>query len=191
MGGNRIFSVKPFQRKGSVCWILLTCISITMLSSAELRAEFALGVYGGKAWTLDSDVKLHKPGGTRLTFNDVSWTDESFESPIYYGARLTYWIDSKPNWGVEAEFIHAKMVAELDETVAVNGTRNGVTVSGRERLGQSFGHLEFSHGLNLLMLNAKYRWSSKGGSETNLLGKIQPYLGLGRRNGDSTCRGLY
>ncbi len=179
MNNYYLFSLRRPPLKAALPWILLTCLSLTILTSTNVRAEFALGAYGGKAWTLDSEVRLDQPGGTNLTFNDVSWNDESFKSPIYYGARLTYWLESKANWGFEAEFIHAKMVAELKDTVAVKGTRNGMTVSGSERLSNTFDHLEFSHGLNLLMFNARYRWFPTGRREDNLLGRIQPYLGLG------------
>jgi len=142
-------------------------------------AEVVVSVYGGVADTLDTDVKLSQPGGTDLTFSDVSWTDKSFEGPIYYGLRLNYWFKELSSWGVGVDFTHAKMYAELDDTVNVSGTRAGAPVAGAEPLGNTFQELTFSHGYNLLTLNGMYRWSPKGVRDDTFLGRLQPYAGLG------------
>ena len=142
-------------------------------------AEFAIGLYAGSTRTIDSDVELSRPGGTELTFSDVSWDDESFDSPIYYGFRLTYWFDNSPNWGIAADLNHIKMVADLNQTVNASGTRNGSPVSGSERLGDTFSSLQFSHGVNLATLNGMYRWFPKGERDDTLLGRMQPYVGVG------------
>ena len=81
----------------------------------------------------------------------------SFRSPIYYGLRPSYWIKEAPQWGLALDFTHAKMYAELQGTVTVSGTRNSVPVRTRERVGETFGELNLSHGYNLLTLNALYR----------------------------------
>lgn len=148
--------------------------------SAPAAAEFVLGAYGGFASTFDSDVDLYRADGTSLRYKDVSWTDESFTSPPYYGLRLGYWMERAPRWGLAAEFTHAKMVAELDRAVTVRGTRGGAAVDGVERLGDSFDNLEFSHGHNLLTLNGMYRWLPRDGrGGDTLAGRVFPYASLG------------
>jgi len=147
----------------------------------EARAEFFLSGYLGVSSTQDSDVELVRPGGTNLTFSDVSWDDDSFASPMYYGVRAGYWFKNSPNWGMAIDFTHAKMYAELDSTVGVSGTRSGTPVSGQQRLRETFEVLEFSDGHNLLTLNGMYRWMGLGASDQDFLNRLQPYVlaGLG------------
>ncbi len=129
--------------------------------------------------TLDGDVRLARPGGTDLAFAGVSWADESFVSSIYYGYRVTYWLPGEPNWGLVLDFTHAKMYADLSETVPVCGTRDGTPVSGGEPLSDTFQGLSFSHSHNWLSFNAFYRWFPKGARDSTFAGRLQPYGGLG------------
>jgi opacity protein-like surface antigen len=154
-------------------------LPLTLLGPGEAEAQFAVGVYGGLAETMNSDVRLVQPGGTDLTFGAVAWSGESLKSPIYYGLRLTYWFGSRGAWGLALDFTHAKMYAQLEETVAISGTRDGAPASGSEPLGDTFDALSFSHGHNWLTVNALYRWFPKGGRDSSPLGRLQPYAGLG------------
>ncbi len=165
---NRIFFI-----------FLLTVIFGVFVFAFTAHAEFVVSVYGGVADTLDTDVKLSQPGGTDLTFSDVSWTDKSFEGPIYYGLRLNYWFKESNGWGVGVDFTHAKMYAELDDTVNVSGTRAGTPVAGAEPLRNTFQELTFSHGYNLFTFNGMYRWFPNGVRDDTFLGRLQPYVGLG------------
>ena len=154
---------------------------LVMGSMGAARAELFISGYLGKASTLDSDVELTRPGDTNLTFSDVSWEDDSFYNPLYYGYRLGYWFKNQPRWGVAIDFTHAKMYGELEKTVDVSGVRNGTPVSGQERLDDTFESLSFSHGHNLLTLNGMYRWMDLGTSPEEFLNRLQPYIlaGLG------------
>jgi lipid A oxidase len=158
---------------------LLTAIVATTAFTVNARAEFVMTAYGGAINTMDADVKLSRPGGTDLTFSDVPWSDKSFEGPIYYGLRLSYWFSEDKNWGVCMDFTHAKMYAQLNDTVNVTGTRAGVPVTGTEPLNNTFKELSFSHGYNLLTFNGTYRWFPKGSRDNTFLGRLQPYVGLG------------
>ena len=122
------------------------------------QAEWMVSLYGGIAHTFDSDVKLNEMADTDLDFHGVSWDDDSFKEPQYFGLRLTYWLDRQSPWGLAVDFAHAKMIAELDARVAVTGRRGGELVDATEALGDSFVNLEFSHGHNLLTANILYRW---------------------------------
>ena len=138
--------------------------------SNPAAAEFQIGVYGGWNESFDSDVHVTQPGGTNLEFGDISWDGVSFESPPYYGIRGTYWFNSSPNWGLMLDYTHAKVEAEASETVAVNGTLSGEPFNGTVKTGSFFDILEFTDGLNLLLLNGVYRWPHE---------HWVPYVGLG------------
>ena len=170
---------KPNRNNTIFLIFLLTAFCFVLLFTGTVHAEFVVSAYGGVADTMDADVKLSQPGGTDLTFSNVSWTDESFEGPIYYGLRLNYWFEKSPSWGVCVDFTHAKMYAKLDNTVNVSGTRDGVPVAGAEPLRNTFKELSFSHGYNLLTFNGMYRWFPKGTRDDTFFGRLQPYVGLG------------
>ena len=149
------------------------------LLTSTAHAEWVLSLYGGFAHTPDTDLEFAEPSGTDLTFKDISWEDESFSDPPYFGMRLTYWIDRSPNWGLAVDFTHAKMVANLDQSVRVTGTRNGMPVDTVEPLSNTFSDLELTHGHNLLTANLLYRWFLQPRGSPSLLGRLQPYLGAG------------
>lgn len=147
------------------------------LSPLSVQAEWTLSLYGGVAYTLDSDVTLKASGDTHLTYHSVSWDDDSFAEPQYFGLRLTYWLSRQSPWGLAVDFTHSKMIAELDDAVSVNGRRGGEIVNTTEVLGDSFLKLEFSHGHNLLTANLLYRWLAQ--RQPSWLGRLEPYIGLG------------
>jgi lipid A oxidase len=161
-----------------VALTLLAC-ALVVFSTVTATAQPAISVYGGLAHTFAADVSLVQPGGTDLTFAGVSWTSESLESPPYYGLRLSYWLGRTARWGVAIDFTHAKMYADLEQSVAVSGRRAWAPVNGSERLGDTFSALSISHGHNLLTLNGMYRWFAKGERDPTLLGRLQFYGGLG------------
>lgn len=132
--------------------MLLAAASVVFLAvPGAARAEFLLGIYGGISGTLDSDVDVES-GATDLTLDDVPFDGESFDSPIYYGVRGTYWLEGMPSYGVMLDFTHAKAVADEGE------------------IAPTFDELQFSHGLNTLTLNGLYR---------HPLSWITPYAGVG------------
>lgn len=65
----------------AVLWIGM---GLLMIGSSPLsaQAEWMLSLYGGIAYTLDSDVAVRETGGTDLTFHDVTWDDDSFKEPL-------------------------------------------------------------------------------------------------------------
>ena len=140
------------------------------LAGSPASAEVQVSVYGGWNESFDSDVHVTQPGGTNLEFSDISWDGVSFESPPYYGIRGTYWFNSSPNWGLMLDYTHAKVKAEGSETVGVNGTLSGAPFNGSIKTSSFFSILEFTDGLNLLLLNGVYRWPHEHWA---------PYVGLG------------
>src|SRR5713101_7937747 len=69
-----------------------------------IGGEFVASVFTGVALTQDDDLRLRQAGGTDLTFHGVSYRGKDFESPIYYGARLAYFLSEQSHWGFGAEF---------------------------------------------------------------------------------------
>ncbi len=162
---------------------ILAAALLAATGCAGPRGEIALSAYGGKAWNSDADLRLKQPGGTDLKLSGVELDDKSFELPIYYGLRGTYWFPPADaddetarlgTWGLMLDFTHPKAIADEDQVVNQQGTRGGAPVSGSFPVSQSIESYELSHGHNLLTLNALHRWLPAGRR-----GWLQPYVGVG------------
>lgn len=160
--------------KTVVCRIL----TLSIFATLSARAELFVSIYGGWANTEGSDVH-YKQGTSDLTFHGVKWDDESFKGSPYGGYRVGYWFDHAPHWGVSGEWIHAKMVADLDENVSVTGVRGGSPVNTTEPLWNSFNNLQFTHGHNMVLVNVHRRWFLTEPEEESFLSRIEPYAGIG------------
>lgn len=149
------------------------------LLSPSANAEVTLGVYAGQSFIDNGDLNLTQ-GNTNLNYNNVSWADKSFESPIFYGARIGYWFNAIPYWGVSVDFSHLKNYLVDSGTVRVDGIQNGTPLNGTVPINttnlQSF---NMSHGLNTITFNGQYRWFPAGQRDHTLLGRLQLYTGLG------------
>ncbi|NDV02722.1 outer membrane beta-barrel protein [Pseudoroseicyclus sp. CLL3-39] len=117
------------------------------------RAELQLSLYGGVQEADPSDVTV---SGDSVVADDeftATWEGRSLEAPFYWGARATWWARSGLGFGLDVN--HAKTYAD-DETLAQTG----------------YERLEFSDGLNIVTVNAYYRWD-------RALGPVTPYVGGG------------
>lgn len=165
---------RPLEMSWGIMRVALMAIPAGVVEAIRgLRdlADIQLGVYAGPAYTAPGNVRLHQPNGTDLIFHDVPWRGEPFRRPPYYGYRGTYWPGGR-SLGLMLDFTHIKAMAIKSHVVRLTGSRDGQAVSGTEALSKTFRKLEFTHGYNLLTLNAVYRRS-------NPAGRFRPYVGVG------------
>jgi lipid A oxidase len=123
-----------------------------LFSIGAAQADMAFSAYGGFSPSHHTDVTVSGTGSDWVS--SVIWKGaSSFEMPPYYGFRATWWLDelNQPNWGVALDFNHNKVTAKNPPV--------GVTT------------LEFTDGLNLLTLNALYRFPNTT--------RFTPYVGAG------------
>jgi lipid A oxidase len=150
-----------------------------VLLAPPVNAEVTLGVFAGQSFIDNGDLNLTQ-GDTNLDYKDVSWDDRSFESPIFYGARVGYWFNDAPNWGLSIDFSHLKNYLNVNEVVKVEGIQNGVPLSGDVAINSTnLNDFNMSHGLNTITFNGQYRWFPAGKRDESLLGRMQLYTGLG------------
>lgn len=125
---------------------------LALLSSPALSGDWEVSAYGGYQFSPHSEVKVSD--GPDFT---AGWETKPFEMPPYWGVRGTYWFDEGrlANWGVSLDFTHAKVYADGD-TLDKSG----------------WDHFEFTDGINLLTVNALYKFDLEGS-------KWSPYLGAG------------
>ena len=139
-------------------------------SSNPARAEFQIGLYGGWNDSFASDITLVQPNGTNMRLKDVPWDGASFDDPPYWGLRGIYWLNSRPNWGLMVDYNHAKVIADQSAIVNISGTRDGIPVGPKDRVGNTFSVMEFTDGLNEIYGGAMYRWPFE---------RWTPYVGFG------------
>ena len=101
---------------------------------------------------------------------DVPWDGDSFGPPPYWGARGTYWLNSAPSWGLMVDYNHAKVIADQGAVVSVTGTRDGVKLGPKDRVGDTFQVMEFTNGINEIFFGGQYRW---------MFDRWTPYVGVG------------
>ena len=133
-------------------------------------ADAQLGAYLGPAYTARSSLNLVQPGGTDMTFGDIAWEGKPFRPPPYYGYRAIYWPSDR--YGVMLDFTHIKAIAIKDRPGQQSGFKDGDHVPAQAPVSATLKRLEFTHGYNLLTLNALRRASMRG---PNLI----PYAGVG------------
>lgn len=120
--------------------------------SQPAAAEVELGFYLGIQTSPHSRASGVNPDGG--TFDQlIEWESEGFELPPYYGIRGTWWRNER--FGVGLELTHAK-----------------VDAAAADRTAAGFTDLEFTDGLNIITVNAMYRWPGQWNALT-------PYVGAG------------
>jgi lipid A oxidase len=132
--------------------------------------ETFFAAYTGAPYTYASDLHI-EGAGTDMTVHGVDWEGKPFDDPIYYGARIIRW-RPRSAWGAMLDFTHSKAYAPLEQEVELTGTKGGQPLPPRAKLEDLFHHLQFTHGHNMLTLNAMLRLPSLGAM-------ISPYVGAG------------
>ena len=140
-------------------------------TAARPGPDLQLGAYGGPAYTMASPLSFTQPGGTDLRFESIPWEGQPFKPPPYYGLRGIVW-PANSGQGLMLDFTHIKAIAIKDRPVQQSGFKDGDHVPPQAPVADTLKRLEFTHGYNLLTLNALRRGASRG---PNLI----PYGGLG------------
>ena len=128
-------------------------LSIFVLTQNVNAQAIEIGVYGGIQSSPHSRITgKHSTSGAQYS-ELVGWEGKSFDAPIYYGIRTTFWRNDKLGYG--AEFTHTKAYAPS------NALQNA-----------GFDRLEFTDGHNIITFNMNRRWE---------LGEFKTYslVGLG------------
>ena len=143
-----------------VVWIgpFVLMLSVVLLCPATARADWIAEGLLGVAHTQSSTIDLTLPGqGTQLALSGVAYRGEAFRSPQYYSVRGT-WVPRGHRWmGIEGEWIHAKVYAEVDRSVHAQGSLRGAPIDAAIPLSSIVDRISMSHGLNFVLANFSVR----------------------------------
>src|ERR1044072_8360357 len=152
---------------------LAAALALAFVVPTAAAAQLTLTLRQGKAWVESSDLRLTRPG-THVTLRDVSWRDESFRSPIYYGVGLTWWLPRHREWGLGLDLTHAKAILETDGLALAPGGARGRRVDESVLVRDVVPALQFSHGLNFVTVNGYRRgWGAPRGGGAAGVGRAQ------------------
>ena len=132
--------------------LFISALLLLVGTGIPCLAEWETAAYLGSAHTQNADVRVRQQAlGTDLLFRDVSYLGESLQSPQYYGLRAGNLFTE--HFGLEAEFIHLKVFANIAESVLTSGTVAGVPTNGNFPMNTFVQRFSVSHGMNLLLVN--------------------------------------
>ena len=172
----------------------LAAVFSLALGVRPVSAQWVASVYLGDASTAATTVRLDAPElSTRLSLEPVPFVDASWQSPVYYGGRLTRFLRGTPWLGGEAEFIHMKAIADTAVIVRMQGSDGGTAVDEPRRVSAVLPRLSLSHGLNFVLANVVVRVPLRPGtprSRVSLLaragaGPTIPHVEATIRNGSA------
>lgn len=130
-----------------------TCAAAAiLLLSAPAHADWVFAHYRGDTRTYPNTVKITRPAGSAapgMTLASVDYESQGWDRPVYYGYRIGRFFSGKPYLGLELEFTHAKAIADIAQTVTIDGAR--------APLSSVMQRLELSHGLNFALGNVVFR----------------------------------
>ena len=135
-------------------------IAALFMSLAVARPAFAdwtLGGYIGGAHTQTTSLDLIQPlVATDISLSPVSYRSKSLTPPFYYGYRLAFFPQSR--WfGIEGEFIHLKVHADISRLTHVSGVMRGQPMDASVPVSSIIEDFSISHGVNLVLINAVAR----------------------------------
>jgi opacity protein-like surface antigen len=126
------------------------------------RGGWVIAAFVGGAHEASSALRISQPSlDTELTFENVGFETRSFDPPLYYGFRGSYFIPRAPFLGAEAEFIHLKVFSDPQQRVRATGVHRGVPTNRELALGEIVQQYSISHGMNLLLFNVAARYGTR------------------------------
>ena len=144
------------------------------------HAEWFMDFYLGKSFPLNSDLTINQPANnSRFTIEDVSFDDESFSDPPYYGLRAGYFFERYPSLGIALEAFHFKMFAETSKSKRFTGTQGGAAINVLQPVNAVVQAFEISHGVNYVTVDAIFRNPMFVDQERFPRGRVQAYVGVG------------
>ena len=146
-------------------------IVLAVATPHAARADWLFGGYMGAAGTSSNTLTVSPAAGAPFSIPDVAYKGQAFRSPWYYGVRVGWLPAATKGIGLEVEWNHAKAIAQIDP--------------------RSFDLNAFqqSHGLNFLLGNVAYRFSS--GCSGRCTAVVRGGAGISTPHVESTFRNAH
>jgi hypothetical protein len=117
-------------------------------ASAQWYAAASLGANR----TMPATVSISQPSRqTALEFHDVRFGARPFESPQYYSLRGGRLFGERRRFGVEFEWLHPKVYADVARAVHVTGRIAGASLDSTLPMNAIVQRYAMSHGMNFIL----------------------------------------
>lgn len=138
---------------GRLARVLVPAVVLSACLPARVDAQWYVAIYMGANHNLPADVSFEEPAvQTAMVFHDVKFAGQPFIFPLYAGGRFGYRFGGR-RFGVEAEWLHMKVIAETNQSTHATGTFGGTAIDSTFPMNQVIQHYEMTHGLNFIMGN--------------------------------------
>ena len=138
---------------------------------SSARADWLFGGYMGAAGTSSNTLTVSPAAGAPFSIPDVAYKGQAFRSPWYYGVRVGWLPAATKGVGLEVEWTHAKAIAQIDPRAF------------------DLNAFQQSHGLNFLLGNVAYRFSS--GCSGRCTAVVRGGAGISTPHVESTFRNAH
>ena len=125
----------------------------------------------GAAGTSSNTLTVSPAAGAPFSIPDVAYKGQAFRSPWYYGVRVGWLPAATKGVGLEVEWTHAKAIAQIDPRAF------------------DLNAFQQSHGLNFLLGNVAYRFSS--GCSGRCTAVVRGGAGISTPHVESTFRNAH
>jgi hypothetical protein len=147
--------------------VLVPAILFGACLPARVDAQWYFAAYMGANHNSPADVSFDDPAAhTAVVFHDVSFQSQPFHFPLYAGGRFGHLFRGR-RFGVEAEWLHMKVIAETSQSTHVTGTLFGDAIDSTFPMDQLIQRYDMTHGLNFLMGNFVVRLPLGAGTSTH------------------------
>jgi len=167
---NRDQTVRLQRLLGASAFGVATLAATLLVGVPAADAQYYVAGYLGANHTMPATVTIDLPDDvppiTLLEFRDVRFAARPFTSPQYYGLRVGHLFGNERRWGVEFEWVHPKVYAEVDRPVHVTDRLHGSPVETTTRMDAYIQRYAMSHGMNFALVNVVWRkpLAATGGS---------------------------
>jgi len=125
---------------------------------APAAAQWYVAGYLGANATRPATVSIEVPASNvAIDFHDVEFAARPFESPQYYGWRVGGLFGARRRFGVEAEFIHLKVIGKTGAAYSTSGTAGTSSFVPGQPMRSLVERYSMTHGLNFLVVNVVAR----------------------------------
>jgi opacity protein-like surface antigen len=161
----------PVSRATARVRVLLTMVVVFCAQPSLLHADWLVTFYMGDSRTASNTIVVEPADGGRFEVGPIRYETQAYQSPIYYGYRVTRFFPKRPSLGIGIEFTHDKAIADVEQLVTVNGSPP-VPLNGM------FQRLELSNGLNFGFVNVVGRRTVRESQGMDRL-SLMAYGGVG------------
>jgi hypothetical protein len=133
-------------------------VPLLLAVPAAAQAQWYVAGYLGVNRTQPATVDIRVPSrNLDVSFDDVAFAAEPFDSPQYYGVRIGRLFGRARHFGIEIEFLHLKVIAKTGRSYQIQDHTGLLDLVAGAPMSALVERYSMTHGLNFLVVNTVTR----------------------------------